>query len=101
MAANVRVERSAASLTLVEAYLSRTATSLYPFRSCRSRSRSNALLDGKFPPQPINESLLLVGREPNIHHFSSRRHPYRRTPSRIIAIPRHDTPVQVRNSIAQ
>ena len=43
-APNVRVERSAASLPHIEATLSKTATSLYPFRSYRPRSRSNALL---------------------------------------------------------
>jgi hypothetical protein len=42
---NVRVERSAAALTLIEATLFWAATSLYPFRSYRPRSRSNALLD--------------------------------------------------------
>ena len=41
---NVRAERSAASLPHNEAALSMTATSLCPHRSCRPRSRSNALL---------------------------------------------------------
>jgi len=41
---NVRVERSAAALTLIEATLSWTATSPYPHRSYRPCSRSNALL---------------------------------------------------------
>jgi len=42
--ANVRVERSAAALTLIEAALSKCSTSLYPQRSYWPRSRSNALL---------------------------------------------------------
>ena len=41
---NVRVERSAAALTLIEAALSKCSTSLYPQRSYWPRSRSNALL---------------------------------------------------------
>jgi hypothetical protein len=43
---NVRVERAAASLTPIEADLSRTATSLCPHRNYRPRVRSNALLGG-------------------------------------------------------
>jgi hypothetical protein len=45
MGSNARVERRAALLTLIEAALSKTATSLYPFRSRRPRARSNTLLD--------------------------------------------------------
>jgi len=45
--ANVRVERSAAPLTLIEADLSRTCTSLLPHHGHWPRSRSNALLDDR------------------------------------------------------
>jgi hypothetical protein len=41
---NVRVERSAAALTLIEATLSRLSAFLRLLRSYRPRSRSNALL---------------------------------------------------------
>jgi len=42
---NVRVERAAASLTLIEAALSKSSRSLSSQRSYRPRARSNALLD--------------------------------------------------------
>jgi hypothetical protein len=45
MVPSVRVERRAASLTLIDATLSRTATSLCPHRSYRPRARSSALLE--------------------------------------------------------
>ena len=57
MAPNVRVERSAASLPHIEATLSRTATSLYPHRSCWPRSRSNALLDDVLSQLTAHESI--------------------------------------------
>jgi hypothetical protein len=46
---NVRVERSAASVSRIEADLSRPCTSLLPHRSRQPRSRSNALLDDGHP----------------------------------------------------
>ena len=51
---NVRVERSAASLPHIEAALSKTCTSVYPFRSYRPRSRSNALLAVIIATQIVN-----------------------------------------------